>query len=91
MITVYRMLTVVGNVHVESLVAQKKNTSDVLVDLLQTNKGFHQLKNGFNASDLSKAIEKYLEKLPNNTRPTWQVRFHHYYFRMEVSVRVCPK
>jgi hypothetical protein len=71
--TVYRMLTVVGNVPVESLVVQKGNTSDVLVDLLQTNKGFHQLKNGFDASDLSKAIEKYLEKLPNNTRPTWQV------------------
>jgi hypothetical protein len=69
------MLTVVGNVLVESLMVQKGNSSDLLVDLLQTNKGFHQLKNGFDASDLSKAIEKYLEKLPNNTRPTWQVRF----------------
>lgn len=68
------MLSVVGNVLVESLVDQKSNTSDVLVDLLQTNKGFLLLKNGFNASDLSKAIEKYLDKLPNNTRPTWQVR-----------------
>ncbi|PNF22719.1 hypothetical protein B7P43_G07130 [Cryptotermes secundus] len=68
-----KMLSVVGNVLVESLVDQKSNTSDVLVDLLQTNKGFLLLKNGFNASDLSKAIEKYLDKLPNNTRPTWQL------------------
>jgi hypothetical protein len=69
------MLSLVGNVLMESLVDQKSNTSDVLVDLLQTNNGFHQLKNGFNASDLNKAVEKYLDKLPNGTRPTWQVRF----------------
>lgn len=69
------MLSVVGNVLVKSLVDPKSNTSDVLVDLLQTDKGFHPLKNGFDASDLSKAIEKYLDKLPNNIRPTWQVRF----------------
>jgi hypothetical protein len=68
------MLSVVGNVLLESLVDQKSNTSDVLVDLLQTNKGFHQLKNGFNASDLRKAVEKHLDKLPNNTRPAWQVK-----------------
>jgi hypothetical protein len=85
------MLTVVGNVLVESLMVQKGNTSDVLVDLLQTNKGFQQLKNGFDASDLSKAIEKYLEKLPNNTRPTWQVRFLCCYFKVKVNLRMCPK
>lgn len=68
-----KMLSVVGNVLVESLIDQKSNTSDVLVDLLQTNKGILQLRNGFDASDLSKAIEKYLDKLPNNTRPTWQL------------------
>jgi hypothetical protein len=69
------MLSVAGNLLVDSLVDQNFNTSSVPVDLLQTNREFYPLKNGFSASDLNKTIQKYLDRLPDDTRPTWQVIF----------------
>jgi hypothetical protein len=65
----------VGSLPLDTLVDQNGNTSDTPVDLLHTNTGFYQLKNGFTASDLNKTIQKYLDRLPDDTRPTWQVRF----------------
>jgi hypothetical protein len=69
-----RMLSVVGSLSLDTLIDENGNTSDIPVDLLQTNAGLYDLKNGFTASDLNKTIQKYLDKLPD-TRPTWLVRF----------------
>jgi hypothetical protein len=68
------MLSVVGNLLVDTLVDQNGNISSVPFDL-HTNREFYQLRNGFNASDLNKTIHKYLDRLPDDTRPTWEVRF----------------
>jgi hypothetical protein len=72
---VCRMLSVVGSLPLDKLFDQNGSTLNTPIDLQQTNTGFYQLKNGFTASDLNKTIQKYLDRLPNNTRPTWQVRF----------------
>jgi len=74
-LNVCRMLSVLGNLSVDALVDKNGSTSDIPVDLLHTNMGFDQLKNGFTASDLNKTIQKYLDKVPVDTRPTWLVRF----------------
>lgn len=68
-----KVLSVVGSLPLDTLVDQNGNTSDTPVDLLHTNTGFYQLKNGFTASDLNKTIQKYLDRLPDDTRPTWQL------------------
>lgn len=74
-LNVCRMLSVLGSLSLDALVDKNGNTSDIPVDLLQTNMGFDQLKNGFTAPDLDKTIQKYLDKIPVDTRPTWLVRF----------------
>jgi len=74
-LNVCRMLSVLGGLSLDALVDKNGNTSDIPVDLLHTNMGFGQLKNGFSASDLNKTIQKYLDKVPGDTRPTWLVRF----------------
>jgi len=66
-----KMLSVLGSLSLDALVDKNGNTSDIPVDLLQTNMGFDQLKNGFTAPDLDKTIQKYLDKVPVDTRPTW--------------------
>jgi hypothetical protein len=69
------MLSVLGNLSVDALVDKNGSTSDIPVDLLHTNMGIEKIKNGFTASDLNKTIQKYLDKVPVDTRPTWLVRF----------------
>jgi len=74
-LNVCRVLSVLGNLSVDALADKNGSTSNIPVDLLHTNMGFDQLKNGFTASDLNKTIQKYLDKVPVNKRPTWLVRF----------------
>jgi hypothetical protein len=69
------MLSVLGSLSLDALVDINGSTSDIPVDLLHTNIGFVQLINGFTASDLNKTIQKYLDKVPADTRATWLVRF----------------
>lgn len=86
------MLSVVGNLLVDSLVDQNSNISGAPVDLLHADREFSQLRNSFNASDLNKIIQKYLDKLPNDTRPTWEVRFFSFftfYFMVKINLWVC--
>jgi hypothetical protein len=85
------MLSVVGNLLVDTLVDQNSNISSVPVDLLRINREFYQLRNGFNAADLNKIIQKHLDRLPDDTRPTWEVRFFilfTFYFMVKISLSV---
>jgi hypothetical protein len=69
------MLSVLGSLSLDALADKNGSTSAIPIDLLHRNMGFDQLKNGFTASNLSKTIQKYLDKVPVDTRPTWLVRY----------------